>query len=190
MKKLPLAGGAGATFSRARSLPPSGGSFFNCMALLARSIQRKAIATVVVSLGFVFVYETTIRDFRYAARQAMLGETSGSPMPGSRLQFDATAYCKGATTASGVGVRTAIAASDSEILPVGSVVNVHTGDSRYSGIYTIMDTGPAVQGRVLDLYMWSCDEALAFGRRDVKVTVLRLGWNPQASTPGALVESR
>src|SRR5215510_3249251 len=28
MKKLPLAGGAGATFSRARSLPPSGGSFF------------------------------------------------------------------------------------------------------------------------------------------------------------------
>src|SRR5262249_35999168 len=29
MKKLPLAGGAGATFSRARSLPPSGGCFFN-----------------------------------------------------------------------------------------------------------------------------------------------------------------
>src|SRR5499433_3767955 len=34
MKKLPLAGGAGATFSRARSLPPSGGSFFKhqCLA--------------------------------------------------------------------------------------------------------------------------------------------------------------
>src|SRR5262245_46867196 len=29
MKKLPLAGVAGATFSRARSLPLSGGSFFN-----------------------------------------------------------------------------------------------------------------------------------------------------------------
>jgi hypothetical protein len=46
-----------------------------------------------------------------------------------------------------------------------------------------MDTGPAVQGRVLDLYMWSCHEALAFGRRQVELRVLRLGWNPSASTP-------
>jgi hypothetical protein len=45
-----------------------------------------------------------------------------------------------------------------------------------------MDTGPAVQGRVLDLYMWSCHEALAFGRKPVDVTVLRLGWNPSASS--------
>jgi hypothetical protein len=46
-----------------------------------------------------------------------------------------------------------------------------------------MDTGPSVQGRALDLYMWSCKEALAFGRKPIQVTVLRLGWNPQASTP-------
>jgi 3D (Asp-Asp-Asp) domain-containing protein len=156
------------------------------MPLLARSIQRKAIATVVVSLGFVFVYETTIRDSRYAARQAMLRDTTGVPMPGARLQFAATAYCKGSTTASGVGVRTGIAASDSTLLPVGSVISINTGDSQYNGIYTIMDTGPAVQGRILDLYMWSCREALAFGRRDVQITVLRLGWNPRASTPGVI----
>ena len=135
------------------------------MPLLARSIQRKAIATLVVSLGFVFVYETTIRDSRYAARQAMLRDTTGLPIPGSRLQFAATAYCKGSTTASGVGVRTGIAASDSTLLPVGSVISMATSDSKYSGIYTIMDTGPAVQGRVLDVYMWNCQEALAFGRQ-------------------------
>jgi hypothetical protein len=46
-----------------------------------------------------------------------------------------------------------------------------------------MDTGPAVQGRTLDLYMWSCHEALRFGRRPVELRVLRLGWNPAASTP-------
>jgi hypothetical protein len=40
-----------------------------------------------------------------------------------------------------------------------------------------------VQGRVLDLYMWSCHEALRFGRRGVDVTVLRLGWDPRASSP-------
>ena len=44
-----------------------------------------------------------------------------------------------------------------------------------------MDTGPQVQGREIDIYMWNCDEAVAFGRRSVQVRVLRLGWNPQAS---------
>jgi hypothetical protein len=40
-----------------------------------------------------------------------------------------------------------------------------------------------VQGRLLDLYMWSCHEALKFGRKDVQVTVLRLGWDPRATAP-------
>jgi hypothetical protein len=30
--------------------------------------------------------------------------------------------------------------------------------------------------------MWSCTEAITFGRRSVEVTVLRLGWNPRTST--------
>jgi len=50
-------------------------------------------------------------------------------------------------------------------------------------VYTVMDTGPKVQGRLLDLYMWSCHEALKFGRKDVQVTVLRLGWDPRATAP-------
>jgi hypothetical protein len=43
-----------------------------------------------------------------------------------------------------------------------------------------------VKGRELDLYMWSCTEALAFGRRPVRVTILRLGWDPQQSAPGPI----
>jgi hypothetical protein len=31
--------------------------------------------------------------------------------------------------------------------------------------------------------MWSCHEALELGRRSMTLTVLRLGWNPQASRP-------
>jgi hypothetical protein len=31
--------------------------------------------------------------------------------------------------------------------------------------------------------MWSCHEALKFGRKDVQVTVLRLGWDPRATAP-------
>jgi 3D (Asp-Asp-Asp) domain-containing protein len=130
----------------------------------------------------VLLYETRTLDSQYAAFQAMLKE-SPQPPPGSRLNFSATAYCKGQTTASGVTARTGVAAADPAILPVGSVVNVATGDPKYSGVYTIMDTGPEVQGRELDLYMWSCHEALSFGRKSIDVTVLRLGWDPQASSP-------
>ena len=49
-----------------------------------------------------------------------------------------------------------------------------------------MDTGPAVQGRQVDVYMWSCNEALQFGRKPIHLTVLRLGWNPRATTPSFL----
>jgi hypothetical protein len=50
-------------------------------------------------------------------------------------------------------------------------------------VYTVMDTGPAVEGREIDVYMWSCFEALRFGRQDVHIVVLRLGWNPKDTTP-------
>src|SRR5687767_15055985 len=152
--------------------------------IISRSIWRKLLVLVVAVVGFVFLYETRMLDSQYLALQSMMG--NAQPPPGSQLQFNATSYCKGTTTASGVGVRTGIAAADPALLPVGSVLNVATGDERYNGVYTVMDTGPKVQGRILDLYMWSCHEALRFGRKQVDVTVLRLGWDPRASSPGLI----
>ena len=149
--------------------------------LISRSFWRKVVATVGAAVGLVFVYETTIRDSRYAARQASMAETVSIPQPGSRLRFTATAYCKGETTASGVSVRTGIAAADPALLPVGTVVRIDTPDAKLDGIWTVMDTGPAVQGRTIDLYLWSCHEALRFGRRPIQLEVLRLGWNPENS---------
>jgi 3D (Asp-Asp-Asp) domain-containing protein len=135
-------------------------------------------------MGFVFFQQTAARDSRSEATATSVVESGVLPQAGSRLQFRATAYCKGQTTASGVGVRTGIAAADPAILPVGSVVRLETPNPRYSGVWTIMDTGPAVRGRTVDLYLWSCKEALQFGRRSVRLTVLRLGWSPENSIPG------
>lgn len=151
---------------------------------IADSYLRKAIVTAAVALVFVFFLQTATRDSRSEATATTVVETGVLPTAGSRLQFRATAYCKGETTASGVGVRTGIAAADPAILPVGSVVRLETPNPRYSGVWTIMDTGPAVKGRVVDLYLWSCKEALQFGRRSVRLTVLRLGWSPENSIPG------
>jgi 3D (Asp-Asp-Asp) domain-containing protein len=147
--------------------------------IISRSAWRKLAVLIVAMIGFVLFYETRMLDS--TTLQALI--PSRGPQPGSQLPFNATAYCKGTTTASGVGVRTGIAAADAGLLPVGSVLNIATGDPRYNGVYTVMDTGPKVQGRLLDLYMWNCHEALRFGRREVQVTVLRLGWDPKASSP-------
>src|SRR3954469_465928 len=157
------------------------------MLLLSRSLGRKVVATGIAAVAFACLYEVTILDSRYAARRAELREATATPAPGARLRFTATAYCRGTTTASGVNVRTGIAAADPDLLPVGSVIQVDRLEDRYNGIYTIMDTGPAVQGRHIDIYMWSCNEALQLGRRDIAINVLRLGWNPKASEP-TLVE--
>src|SRR5712691_1716798 len=151
--------------------------------MISGSLWRKTIVTAVAAGAFVSLYEVTILDSKYAARQAVLRESTALPSPGARLAFSATAYCKGVTTTSGVAPQTGVAASDPVLLPVGSVIEVDSAEARYNGIYTIMDTGPAVNGRQIDIYMWSCDEALRWGRRPIHLVVLRLGWNPRATTP-------
>ena len=157
--------------------------------LISRSLGRKLLATSVAAMGFVLGYQTKVMDFHYIERVVETADFSaepGLPPQGTHLRFTATAYCKGTTTASGVNVRTGIAAADPDLLPVGSVIQVYKLGERYNGIYTIMDTGPAVQGRHIDIYIWSCYEALALGRKDVGINVLRLGWNPKASTPNLI----
>ena len=152
------------------------------MGRLSGSFALKVLATLVAISAFVLLYEATTFDSREAAGDVSVVDPT-APVTGARLDFQATAYCKGRTTASGVVVRSGVAAADPALLPVGTVLNVTTDSTKYNGIYTVMDTGPAVKGRILDLYMWSCHEALAFGRKQVQVTVLRLGWNPAASSP-------
>lgn len=155
--------------------------------LISRSIGRKVAATAIAAVGFVLLYEVTALDSRFAVLRPLQHKpASDTATPGSRLRFTATAYCKGTTTASGVNVRTGIAAADPDLLPVGSVISVDKLPEKYNGVYTVMDTGPKVQGRHVDIYMWSCYEALDFGRRSILVTVLRLGWNPKLSRPGLI----
>jgi 3D (Asp-Asp-Asp) domain-containing protein len=153
---------------------------------ISHSLWRKLVVTFVMVSGIVLVYQATILDSKYAARQALLREDKADPGPGARLRFEASAYCTGDVTASGLPPRSGIAAADPGVLPTGSVIQVGKLGPQWDGIYTIMDTGPIVLGRKLDLYTRSCDEAVRFGRRSAQVFVLRLGWNPRASGPSLL----
>lgn len=124
--------------------------------------------------------------------RSRVGDQSGASPPsaldpstplraGMRITFEATAYCKGTVTASGVLVRAGVVAADPNVLPEGSVIHITGEQPNHTGIYTVLDTGPNVRGARLDLYMWSCYEALDFGRQPVEVTLMRVGWAPRAS---------
>lgn len=84
--------------------------------------------------------------------------------------FKATAYCLKGRTAIGGSVRRGIVAADRRVLPLGSRIQLNAGS--YSGTYTVADTGGAVRGHVLDIWVPSCAEAMRFGRRSVKVSVV------------------
>jgi len=93
----------------------------------------------------------------------------------------AAAYCHPGKTQSGTKARTGIVAADPHVLPVGSVVRIVDGAA--SGVYTVMDTGPQVKGRKIDVFIPDCARAGKFGEQRVRLHIIRHGWNPKAS-PG------
>lgn len=99
--------------------------------------------------------------------------------PAQTIRLTATAYCDHGTTRSGVRTRTGIVAADPRFLPVGSVIRIVDGAT--TGIYTVMDTGGAIKGRRLDIFIPDCRRAKAFGERAVHLRVLRRGWDPRDS---------
>ena len=87
--------------------------------------------------------------------------------------FRATAYCLQGRTAIGGNVRRGIVAADPRVLPLGTRIQINAGS--YSGTYTVADTGGSVRGRILDIWVPSCSEAMRFGRRNVQVSVMGKG---------------
>lgn len=87
--------------------------------------------------------------------------------------YVATAYSLKGRTASGRMVSRGLIAADPSVLPLGSRVRLeHPG---YSGEYLVADTGGAIRGRRIDIWTPSSREAMRFGRRTVKLTVLSYG---------------
>jgi 3D (Asp-Asp-Asp) domain-containing protein len=88
--------------------------------------------------------------------------------------FEATAYCNYGFTASGIWVREGIVAGDPRVLPLGSEIDIRSDDEVFEK-HQVMDTGGKIKGYIIDIWMPTCEEAIAFGRREVKVRVRKKG---------------
>ena len=86
-------------------------------------------------------------------------------------QFKATAYSIYGRTRSGARTQQGTMAADPRVLPLGTVVQVNAG--KYSGVYTVHDTGGAIKGNRVDVWLPSYKEARRFGRRAIKLVVLK-----------------
>jgi 3D (Asp-Asp-Asp) domain-containing protein len=102
------------------------------------------------------------------------------PRPTIRY-FIATAYSVEGTGASGKWSHPGTVAADRNVLPLNTRIRIY-GAGRYSGDYTVEDTGGKVDGQRLDVYMPSRAEAKKFGRQRVKVVVLKYG-DDEANPP-------
>lgn len=92
-----------------------------------------------------------------------------------RREMSSTMYCLKGQMRTGVRTRDGMAAGDPRVLPLGSVVRVSHPDGRPIGIFVIMDTGGAIHGDKIDLYVDSCARAEAWGRHPVVAEVLDIG---------------
>lgn len=85
-----------------------------------------------------------------------------------------TAYCVGCSgiTYTGIDLRkdpnAKVIAVDPKVIPLGSRVHVEGYGNAIAG-----DIGGDIKGKRIDLHMPTRQEALNFGRRDVKVTILK-----------------
>lgn len=101
---------------------------------------------------------------------AVLAKSEAFTAFSSASTYSATAYSLRGRTATGSGVRRGIIAADPHHLPLGTRVQISAG--AWSGIYVVADTGGAIKGRKIDVWVPNNGEARQFGRRKVMLTVM------------------
>lgn len=96
-------------------------------------------------------------------------EPQSSSNAGGWMNFTATAYdpTVGDTTRMGTPARVGVIAVDPNVIPLGSTVEVEG-----YGVFSAEDTGGAIKGNKIDIFVSTHSEAIQFGVRSVRVRVL------------------
>ena len=127
------------------------------------------------------VHDMPVMDHRsiFIALAALMVSTSSfaqsrSAKPGETVTVSVTASCIEGKTKTGEQTRRGMAAADTSVLPLGTVIRL-TGLKEYNGTYTIEDTGRAIKGNDVDIFLPDCKAAKTFGRQDGRAQIERLG---------------
>ena len=86
------------------------------------------------------------------------------------LKVEATAYCGDEVTSLGIKptpYRTI--AVDPKVIPYGSIVYI----PEYKALFRAEDTGSAIKGKKIDIFLLNEDECKEFGRKNIRIYVLK-----------------
>ncbi len=112
-----------------------------------------------------------------STRSALDQAASKSTAAGKELTVESTAYtahCDGCSGVTRMGVNLKkypdanLIAVDPEVIPMGSIVEVEG-----YGRAIAADTGGAINGKKIDVFIEDQDDAMAWGRKDVKIKVIK-----------------
>lgn len=129
-------------------------------------------------IGETIVKEAVDEIVVTGTKRPTLNTGSGSPVSYSYVVTGSgTAYTSapGALTATGVPAYQGGVAVNPNVIPYGSKLYIESVDGSYVyGYATAVDTGGALMdgSAIVDLYYYTYDECIQFGRRDVNVYVL------------------
>ncbi len=139
----------------------------------------KRIRIPAIVLGFVAILHLAHREC--ARIDLTLGDDLSSSAahhssmdPTPEAEFQATAYCVTGISKSGTPIAPGHVAADPKVIPLGSMIYVDS--PLMGGIYQVLDTGRLVKGNIIDIFIPSYESCKEFGRRMVKVQVLRYGF--------------
>lgn len=121
-----------------------------------------------VEVGALEVVATSRGDVR--ARASYIMQATGYDVTSAGKSPSDPGY---GITATGIRAVYGVVAVDPRVIPLGTRLYITSTDGSYVyGYATAADTGGAIKGNRIDLCFSSRNEALCFGRRDVKVYVL------------------
>lgn len=148
-------------------------ALFYTQPLLAETISLQQDSTQQQKKQITKTEETPVQN-EHAVETNKTVETSSTEIRAAAAEhYTATAYAFRGRTATGQKVAKGIIAADRRVLPMGTRVRLDAGT--WSGEYTVADTGGAIRGKRIDVWVPTTREAFSFGRRKVKLTVLSYG---------------
>lgn len=151
----------------------AGYALFYTQPLLAETISLRQESKQEQKKQITKTEETPAQN-EHAVETNKAVETTTTDTPAVAAEhYTATAYAFRGRTATGQKVTKGIIAADPRVLPMGTRVRLDAGT--WSGEYTVADTGGAIRGKRIDVWVPTTREACSFGRRKVKLTVLSYG---------------
>jgi 3D (Asp-Asp-Asp) domain-containing protein len=143
--------------------------------------QRSLLRYVIIIATIGYVTHLTNRESALMAdnppRELTVSRRVVDPILSSEAteEFQATAYCVTGVTKSGDWTDLGIVAADPSVIPLGSMIYLES--PVMSGVYHVMDTGRLIKGKIIDIYIPSYELCREFGRRNVRIRILRYGFD-------------